>query len=314
MKDKIKSFEEFEQRFKNQQLPDIQHHEYFAANAIESKKSPIFLRASILSLLLTIFISVSIAAAMHLKEWKFFNSEGKQVFEMKTMTEEEAEPHHKYDEIYRKYSTVMEKIRKEIPKGKFKYFLTVEGYEEIEGSGLTMLYNGEEINSVTQIPEDIRGYLNLKDELQGELVLKSGKIYYEIPSSNADLAEEMYREAKENNLEYIVKDGILTADISQFELHYESKIISIEEGQSISFYIQPIKERMLTTVDLEGSKKITEDGIDFLYNPNHHGINFIKEYGSKKFLITIYTSWRENNFDEKKEQEGLIEIAKTFFK
>ncbi|MEH7391335.1 hypothetical protein, partial [Bacillus sp. JJ1474] len=193
MKDKIKSFEEFEQRFKNQKLPEVQHNEYLSTNAIERKKVPIFLRASFISIFLTVSISVSIAAAMHFTEWKFYNSEGKQVFEMKTMTEEEAEPHHKYDEIYRKYRTVMDEIKKDIPKGQFKYFLAVEGYEEIGGSGLTMLYNEEEIRSVTQIPDDIRGFLHLKNELQdNNLALISGTLYYDTPRSDVNLADEMY--------------------------------------------------------------------------------------------------------------------------
>ncbi|MEH7124398.1 hypothetical protein V7127_14325 [Bacillus sp. JJ1773] len=313
MKDKIKSFEEFEQRFKNQKLPEVQHNEYLSTNAIERKKVPIFLRASFISIFLTVSISVSIAAAMHFTEWKFLNSEGKQVFEMKTMTEEEAEPHHKYDEIYRKYRTVMDEIKKDIPKGQFKYFLTVEGYEEIGGSGLTMLYNGEEVKSVTQIPYDIREFLHLKDELQNELVLKSGLIYYEIPNTKVDLAEEMYKEAKENNLSYIIKDGNLTSDISNLFLHYESKIMSVEEGRHYQIIISPVREEMHTTENLAGFINVKRDGIDFLYSREHHKIYFIKEDTSRKFLISISTSWREENFVEKEEQEGLIEIAKAFF-
>lgn len=312
MKGKIKSFEDFEKRFKNQQIPEVQNHEYLANNVIEHKKAPIFLRASFIAIFLTVSITISIASAMHFTGWKLFNSEGKQVFEIKTMKEEEADPHHKYDEIYSKYRNVMDEIKKEIPKGKFKYFLTVEGYEEIGETGLTMLYNGEEFKSVTKIPDDIREFLHLKDDLlKNNLVLTSGTVYYEIPSSDVNLASEMYKEAKRNNLEFIVRDGVLTTDISDIDLRYENK--SFENQQSVQMTIRPDKEVMLTTGNLSGYTQFTEDGIDFLYSKESHHIYFIKEDNSQKFLISISTSWREEDFVEKVEVEELIEIAKTIF-
>lgn len=203
----------------------------------------------------------------------------------------------------------MEEIQKDIPNGQFKYFFVKEAYEELGGYALTMLLNGEEIENVEQLPADIRELLHLKNEIQSDLVLKAGTMYYDVPKSNVNLSEEMYKEAKEKNLEYIIKDGILTTDISSIILNYESKVMNVEEGRKIQMMISPAKGEMLTTENLAGYTQLTEDGTNFLYGD--HRIYFIKENGSKKFLISISTSWREDDFDEDEEKEALIAIAKT---
>jgi len=315
MKEKIKSFEEFEQRLKNQILPEIQSNDYLAAKIGKRKKAPVFLRASFITALLTIFVSVSIAAAaIHFTGWKFFNSDGKQIFEMKEMTDEEAEPHHRYDEIMEKYRSVINEIRQDIPQGKFRYFLPTDGYEKIGLTVLTMLYNGKEVESVTEIPLEIKEFLHLKDELQDKLVFQSGIMYYETQTEidHIKLAEVMYTEAKEKNLEYITREGELSSDLSDLTLHYESKSQTMEDWQSIHINIQPVKNKISTTADLSKYTQINKDGIDFFYNKVHHEIYFVKEDKSKKFLISISTSWLDKNFVESEEIDGLIEIAKTF--
>ncbi|MFO1443594.1 hypothetical protein KDN24_10295 [Bacillus sp. Bva_UNVM-123] len=315
MNNKIKSFEEFEQRFKKQAIPEMHSNEYLTAKIVKEKKRPIFLRASFITAFLTIFASVSIAtAAIHFTGWKFFSSDGKQIFEMNEMTDEEAEPHHKYDEVMAKYRSVKDKISQDIPLGKFNYFLPVDAYEKIGVSALTALYSGKELKSVTEIPIDIKEFLHLKDELQNKLELQSGTMYYEVPTErdHLKLAEEMYKEAKEKNLEYITREGTLTADLSNLTLHYESESTKIEDRQSIHIIIQPIKEKLSTTDDLSIHTQITKDGIDFLYNKERHQIYFVKEDEFGKFLISISTSWWPDKFVESEEIEGLIEIAKTF--
>lgn len=306
MKDKIQSYEEFERRLKSQTIPVIKD---VATNAITRKKTPIFLRASFITIVLTACISVSIAAAVNYTGWKFFDSEGNQVFEVRTMTEEEVEPNRTYSEIYSKYEEVMEEIQKDIPKGQFKYFLVKEAYEEIGGYALTMLINGEKIENVEQLPADIREFLHLKNEIPSDLVLKAGTMYYDVPKSNANLSEDMYKEAKEKNLEYIIKDGKLTTEVSDINLHYESKGMNVEEGRKIQMMIRPGSEQMLTTGNLAGYTQLTEDGTNFLYGD--HMIYFIKEGDSQKFLISISTSWREDDFDEEEEKAALLAIAKT---
>lgn len=305
MKNKIQSYEEFERRLKNQTLPEMN---YIAASAITRKKTPIFLRASFITIVLTVCISVSIAAAVNYTGWKLFDFEGNEVFEMRTMTEEELAPNHIYNKMYRDYKDIMEEVKKELPKGQFKYFLVTEAYEEIGEYALTMLLNEEKIENVEQIPADISGFLHLKNEIQSDLVLKTGTMFYKIPESNIHLAEEMYKEAKEKNLDYIAKDGVLTADISSISLQYESKVMDFNEGRSIQMIINP-GVKMITTRNLSDYTQLTENGIDFLYGD--HMIYFIKEDDSRKFLISISTSWREAGFDEDEEKEALLAIAKT---
>ncbi len=170
---------------------------------------------------MTIFVSVSIAAAINLTGWRLFNSEGKQVFEITEF--EDGDPNLTYSNITRKYEITMNEIQKDIPKGELKYFIAADIYEEVGGIALTMILNAEEIESVVEIPVELRESLHLRDELPNQLLIKSGSMYYKLPNRDLNLAEEMYKEAKEKGLAYITRDGKLTTHISSIDLHYESK-------------------------------------------------------------------------------------------
>ena len=61
MNKKIKSFDEFESRFKNQELPEVHYKE---RQVMEHKRVPIFLRASFITLFLTLFIAASVVVAV----------------------------------------------------------------------------------------------------------------------------------------------------------------------------------------------------------------------------------------------------------
>jgi hypothetical protein len=310
MKKKIKSFVEFENRFKNQTLPEVHYKEHLASKVIEHKKVPIFLRASFISIFLTLFITVSIATAMQFTGWKFFDSEGKQVFEITTMSEEEAEPHWQYDWINAKYRVAMKNSKSTIPEGKFKYFLTVEGYEKIGTTALAMLMNATKIDSVAQIPNDFKKTLFLKDNLQENYQLTEGAISY-YPQHDVEgipaLAEEMYAEARNSDAKYIEKDGVLSSKISTIELWYGNK--SKEDDQGVRIRISPVNEEMLTTESLERYTLITEDGIDFLYSEESQNVYFIKEDNINKLLVSItFTFFKVGTTIEKDE---LISIAKS---
>lgn len=309
MKKKIKSFEEFENRFNNQTLPEIHYKEHLASKVIKQKKVPIFLRASFISIFLTLFITVSIATAMQFTGWKFFDSEGKQVFEMTTMSKEEAEPHWQYDWINKKYRVAIKNSKSTILEGEFKYFLTVEGYEKIGTTALAMLMNTNKINSVAQIPNNFKKSLFLKDNLQNKYELTEGAISY-YPQHDVDgipaLAEEMYAEARKSNAKYIEKDGVLSSKISTVNLWYGSKDKNNDQGVEIR--ISSVNEEMLTSESLEGYTLISEDGIDFLYSEKSQNIYFIKEDNSNKLLVSItFTFYTVGSPIEKEE---LLTIAK----
>lgn len=117
----------------------------------------------------------------------------------------------------------------------------------------------------------------------------------------------MYREAKKKNLSYIDKGGKLTSNVSSISLNYEGS--SKNNYQGVQINIDLVSEEMLTTENLAGYTQLTEAGTDFLYGD--HRIYFIKEDGPKKYLVSISTSWREDDFDNEEEKEALIAIAKT---
>jgi len=310
MKKKIKSFEEFENRLRNQTLPEVHYKEHLANKVIEHKKVPIFLRTSFISIFLTLFITVSIATAMQFTGWKFFDSEGKQVFEMTTMSKEEAEPHWQYDLINAKYRVAMENSKSTIPEGKFKYFLTVEGYEKIGTTALAMLMNATKIDSVAQIPNDFKKSFFLKDNIQKKYELTLGAITY-YPQHDIDgvpaLAEEMYDEARKSDAKYIEKDGILSSKISTVELWYGNK--NKHDDQGVRIRISSVNEEMLTSESLEGYTLITEDGIDFLYSEEFQNVYFIKEDNANKLLVSItFTFFSAGTSIEKEE---LLALAKS---
>lgn len=311
MSKKMKSFDEFESRFKNQELPKVHYKE---RQVIEHKKVPVFLRTSFITLFLTLFVTASVVAAVKLGGWQFFNSEGEQVFEMATMSEEEAAPHFAFDRINAKYRVEMNKVRSTIEEGEFKYFLTVEGYEEIGATAMALIMENAEIDSVAQIPSEFIEPLHLKDNLQNEYELTEGSIAYypqEEVENIAAIAEKMYLEAKENQVNYIEKPGVLSSEISRVFLSYANK--NKENYQGVHIMIYSADEEMITTRDLAGYTKVTEEGIDFLVNEEEQNLYFIKEDGSRNLLVNVRLTFRSVAEGPVKKEE-LLTIAKSLLK
>ncbi len=307
MNKKIRSFDEFESRFKNQELPEVHYKE---RQVSEHRKAPIFLRASLITLFLTLFITASVVAAAQVGGWKLFNSEGKQVFELATMSEKEAEPHFAFDRNNAKYRVEMDKVRSTIAEGEFKYFLTVEGYEEIGATAMALIMVNTEIGSVAQIPSEIIEHLHLKENLQNEYELTGGSIAYypqEDVENIAAIAKKMYLEAKENQVEFIEKTGTLSPEISNVFLSYANK--NKENYQGVQIMIYSVNEEMITTEGLEGYVKVTDEGIDFLVNEDEQNLYFVKEDGSKKLLVKIKLTLKSAEGAMKKEE--LLVIAKS---
>lgn len=317
MKNKIKSFEDFEKRFKDQTIPVVQNNIELATKITNRNKTPIYLRASFITLFLTIFITASIAAAMQYTGWKFVNSEGEEVFEMKTMTEDEEAPHRKFDEVYAKYRSIKEEIMKSIPEGEFVYFLAADAYEAIGISALTSMFSSGKIESTLQVPDDFKGPLLLTDDLKKGYEFEEGSIYYEHPDLDLDaliaLTDEMYREAKENDGLYSVRKGKLTDEIDTVKLTYrkDDKI----DYEVIDINLSSVNQRMFTTEDLSGYTLMTEGEIDFLYSKEARKVYFITEGNSGKLLVTVYAGRVRDNPEEKEKViEELLDIAKSLVK
>ncbi|MFF2755768.1 hypothetical protein ACFVR1_18910 [Psychrobacillus sp. NPDC058041] len=328
MDNKIKTYEEFEARLKSQSIPEVEHSNSLKNKIMERKKisRPIYLRASFIAIFLSIFFTASIATAMQYTGWRLFNSEGKQVFEMKTMTQEEAAPHRKYDEVMKKYRWITNNLQETMPKGKIKYFLAVDGYEELGLTALAMIFKGEEIASVSQIPLEFKGSLLLNDDIQipeevkgslffdneslNKYVLTEGKIYYKTPNLGVGefeaLSEEMYKEAKENNVEYTIREGWLTDDISEVSLMYNESKGSFG---GIEIKLQSAQEGLSTTENVASYTKITELGIEYLYDPFFQQLFFVVENNSKKLLVSVrFTAKMEGKIVDSRD---LITIAKN---
>ena len=300
MKDKIKTFEEFETRMKNQTVPAVSLNQ--KTMAYKKVYKPIYLRTSFIAIFLSIFVTASIATAMNYTGWKLFNDEGKQLFEIKTMREEEEVFHKGVDYTYNRNENIIDSIKQTIPDGEFKYFLEVKGYEDVGSTSVLYLMNANEVKSVTQIPKEISESFLLKDVIHDKFILTEGTVSYDPLPRDHDVAKreamnkELYEEAKEKNLPYITKDGTLTSEISYVNLGYNNK--HPESYQRVTIDISPVGKEMITNENFEGFTKVKIDGRDILYSEEGQRVLFIKEEKSKKFLVSIRGSVTGFNFEE----------------
>ena len=107
--------------------------------------------------------------------------------------------------------------------------------------------------------------------------INEGNLYYELPNQVENIDEEIYIAAKENDMPYGIRDGVLTDEISLVEL----------KNDNINIRISPTGEKLLTSENLAEYTKITEDEVDFLYIEKSQKVIFIKEGKSKKLLVTL---------------------------
>ncbi|QFF99876.1 hypothetical protein PB01_14165 [Psychrobacillus glaciei] len=306
MDNKIKTYEEFEIRLKSQAVPQIEHRDSLKNKLIERKKTykPLCLRASFIAILLSIFLTASIATAMQYTGWKLFNSEGEEIFVVKTMEDDEK----KRVEYQSKNINIQDKLNKAVPDGKFQYFLSVDEYEELGATILTWRSNGEKILTREKIPDFYKGSLVFPESLINNYTFTEGTVYYEIADHDPEVvAEEMYKEAKENNLKYITKEGEFSNNVDYVTLMYKE---NENDFGGIQIILQP-SAGMMTTKILEGYTMITEEGVDFIVNKKEQTILFVKEADSKTMLVQIIANLTDENFDEKKE---LLPIAKSIIK
>jgi len=93
MKNNIKSFQEFENRLKNEAVNTPDYEQIIIDKNRKRRKiqRPIYTRISVVIAFFTIFITASIATAMELTGWRLFNDEGKQLLTVDNMAEQEAE-------------------------------------------------------------------------------------------------------------------------------------------------------------------------------------------------------------------------------
>ncbi|MEH6943944.1 hypothetical protein [Bacillus sp. JJ722] len=312
MKNKIKTFKEFEMRLKNEQIQKVQINYLLEQKIMDKKKiwKPFYLRTSFIVLFVSLFVTVSIATAVQLTGLKFYNNKKEQIFEIEKMSKESESEGHINDNLVKKNETIMERIEEEIPKGKFVYFLDVEGYEKIGLTSVALLMNPEKIKSVSQIPNTILKSIHLKDEFLEKYKLKEGSIHYR-PSSYKEskkVAEKLYLEAKEKNLPYITKEGNLTSKISNIWLTYTNN--DKKQFQSFQIQISTVNDKLVTNEDYTGYTQFKEYGIDFLYSEDLQEILFIKEDNSQKLLISIL--FNQHSQDQKLIiKQELISIAKS---
>lgn len=306
MDDKIKSYEDFENRLKDQSIPIPECSKTLQSIILERKAvyKPIYLRTSFIAIFLSVFITASVATAMQFTGFSLFNSNGEKVYEVLSMgTSEE------FNDKLMKYERIIQNIKETIPEGKFVYFLPVDAYEELGFTTLLTLYNGTKIENLSAVPSEILESINLYDSILTKYNFSEGTIYYESPHAEIEfIAEEMYKEAKKNGLEYITQEGTLSSSLNFVELKYK---INESDFDNITIRVSPTEGTMYTSENLEEYTKLTEQGNDFLYNKEIQKVLFIVEDNTQKMLVEVYIHLLDENFDEKKE---LLPITLSLFK
>ncbi|WP_316572935.1 hypothetical protein [Neobacillus sp. YIM B06451] len=304
MENKIKNYDEFKDRLKSHKIPTVHYNDSFQRIIMEPNKvvKPIYFRTAFITVFLSVFLTVSVAA-MQLTGFGLFNSNGEKIYEVLPM-----ETDKKFTENMLKYDLILEKIRKGIPEGEFVYFLPVDAYEELGLTTLLTLSNGTPINNMSDVPGEMES-LSLHGSLLNKYNFSEGTIYYESPEAETEsIAEALYKEAKKNDLEYIIQEGTLSSNINFVELKYK---INERDFGGVTIRLNPTIETMYTSENLEEYIKITERGTDFLYNKEKQRVLFVVEGNPQKILVEVSMELIDDNFDVKKE---LLPIALSLLK
>ena len=293
MKKKIKSFEEFESRLKQQSIPMFHYNEKINHHIAERKKNYIRspLKTSFIVLFISLFTFASISIAVEFGGFKFFNGNSEQILEIVPVSEKTEKEDKERVGIQEKYHSITKDIEDKLPEGKIAYFLAVEAYE-IDPNFLYVLGNNQKINSVTEIPSDFTDSLSLKDSLLDTFILTEGTVMYKSPEFDiSNKAEELYLKAIEENLPYSYEEDDLTSEAYNVELLYDHKE---EKWRSISIIISEVDEGISTHQNFfTDYTQISEEGIDFLYNQDIQQIIYIVEENNKKLMVSIDLNTQE---------------------
>ncbi|MBQ0138616.1 MAG: hypothetical protein KBT36_04910 [Kurthia sp.] len=292
MKEKIKSFEEFEERLRDQPMPEIQSIEVFEEHIFEkNNRFKPYTKFSIATVLVSLFAFATIGFAFETINWKFFNGEGEEIYNIQPIDEIDAERENERQRINRKYNSIRNDIKENLSDGKFAYFITTEGYE-FNPTLVDFIVDDQKIVSVTEIPSNLSNFLHLKDELLDAYTLSEGLIYYQFPEiDSTEKAEELYLKAKQEGVPYMVQEGDLTSEVSSLHLLYSHK--EKEKYQGFQINISDAGRSMHTTQDLTQYTRINEMGMEFLFNQNEQELLFILEENDKNLMVEIRFNYKE---------------------
>lgn len=310
---KIKDFEEFEKRLKNEHIAIPAENKKQIIHNLKTHSKPKTKRLSAVAVIsMCLFLSVAAVGAMEFTGLTFFNKDSTSIIEVKTMTEEEMKPHLVADEVIRKNIHLMEKLKKTIPEGKFIYFLDVEAYEQSDVLDLHFLSKSPPVKDVEEIPRSFAENINMQNQLLQTYVLTSGLIHYKVPQiSNEErlrITEKLTQQAKQLNRHYgVLEGGDLLQEVNSVYLHYEiPNSMSIE---SLVVNISSIGKGISTNEDYSSYIELESDlGGDVYYSEDQKTLLFV-HYGEREnYLVSIRNPVIS---EENIELQRFIDIAKV---
>ncbi len=316
--EKIKDFDEFEKRLKNEHIQIRSINKQQIIQSLTSHPKHKAKRISVIAVIsMCLFLSVAAVGAMEFSGLTFFKNDPGSIIEVETMTEQEMQPHHAADEVSRKNARLIERLKKQLPKGKFLRFLDVEEYEKTGIIDLFGLSNNQPFKNVDEIPVFFAKNLNIPNQLLDEYNLKSGMMSYKIPEISyeemMEITEKLQLQAKQLNRHYGVLEGDLLQEISSISLSYE--VNNFPDLRYFDINISSINNRIKTNEDLSSFIELESDiGTDVYYSEEQKKLLFVQKDDTENYLISIQDPFTyiqnplttENNAD----LQQFIDVAK----
>lgn len=291
MKEKITSFEHFEQRLKQESLRIDEMPKEFG----QQKKRNVFqnklkLAPSFIVFIVALFITGTVVVAVEMSGLRFFNNNDKQVLVMTEMSEEEAAPHYEFDEINQKYLLITNRARRTLSQDEVAYLLDVEAYEKRGHLSMLTITRNDEINKYIELPINYFDTLSIVNPIQDRYYFSKARIFYEYPFESDEIrkeqAEEMYHEALQTNSPYTIrKRKISPSGIYSIYLEYE-----LWGKEYFGITVQTMEEKISkisTTQDLSSYVKVYNNEKEYFYSELNGEILFVYEGTNKNFLVTI---------------------------
>ncbi|MER1956883.1 MAG: hypothetical protein ABS942_05870 [Solibacillus sp.] len=288
---KIKDFNEFEERLKNEYE---QIHCENKQHIIQTIGSPTKRKAKKISisfvLSMCLLLTVATVGAMEYTGLIFFKGNDDELIEVTNIKEEHMEPHTNSNEISRKNEKLMADLQKTVPNGKFLYFKDIEMYEQTGIMNVFYISNPPAINKIDELPNAITQQIHLENTLLENYHLKKLTTLPKYPEHSVEemtsIIEQLQAQAKENNQHYGTLEGEMLNEISLVTLRYETN--NFPDWQAFDIWIDAINTRVETTENLSNYAPLNNElGIEMYYSEEERTLRFIKQAPSQNYLITI---------------------------
>ncbi|MDX8360410.1 hypothetical protein [Cytobacillus sp. IB215316] len=281
---KFQSIEHFKQAYKSEHVPEMDEqkiHDAISEQFQSSKKiSSVNKQLIFLTTAIFLILTGSVSVAAKLSGWTFVNSNNEELMEVSGYSDQKSFT----------YDDVIEELTETIEPGEFQYFVAVDEYEQHGVTAITPIYK----------PSEYTDFQDLKEATGDEMILPTifPETYQFVQATVtyggawegniAELAENMYLEAKEQGLQYITRQVHHNSLVSEISIKYKKTSNSDEINVIISTAPSSYTPTLsIPQEDLERSEKREHDGIEYLYDPQYANVDFVREHNGSNWMYHI---------------------------